>query len=63
LEDYSKAIQINLNYSVAYFNRGNTYKTLKDYSKALDDYNKAIEIDPDYINAYLGRAFTYRYLK
>ena len=43
--------------------RGNTYKELKEYQKALADFNKAIEIKPDLAEAYLVRGGTHYELK
>ena len=43
ISDYTKAIEINPNYSIAYFNRGCVKSKLKDYYGAISDYNKAIE--------------------
>ena len=46
IEDYSKAIELDINYTAAYRARGNTYLALNLELLALDDLNKAIEIDP-----------------
>jgi tetratricopeptide (TPR) repeat protein len=39
---YSDGIE---NKAIAYYNRGNAYKDLKQYDKAINDYNKAIELN------------------
>ena len=55
IADYTKAIEINPNFSNAYYNRGLTKYDLKDYKGAIEDYTKAIEINPNYIQAYNNR--------
>ena len=52
IEDYSKAIEVNSQYTYAYNNRGVTKEILKDYMGAIADYNKAIELDPKCTTAY-----------
>jgi tetratricopeptide (TPR) repeat protein len=60
LKNYSKAIELNPEYSDAYNNRGNIYfNALADYEKAARDYEKAIELDPKNAFAYNNRANVY----
>ena len=63
MADYTKAIQIDPNFAYALNGRGNTYKDLKDYYKALADYTTAIKIDPKDSYAYNGRGSTYKELQ
>ena len=42
IESYTKAIEINKGYAVAYMNRGNAYFLLKEYKKAFKNANIAI---------------------
>ena len=39
---YNKAIQFDPEYTLAYYNRGNLFALLGQYSRAIEDYNKAI---------------------
>ena len=62
IKDFNKAIELNPNYSKAYYNRGNTKKDLAnaynniDYlEEAIKDYNKAIELNPNNSEAYFNR--------
>jgi tetratricopeptide (TPR) repeat protein len=55
MDDFNKSIEINPNFSEAFFNRGILKKVLEDYQGALDDYNTAIELD-DNSEAYRYRA-------
>ena len=55
ISDYTKAIDIDPNYSIAYFNRGVVKSKLKDYYGAISDYNKAIEHNPNHRNSYINR--------
>ena len=63
LAAYSRAIQLDPKYAIAYLGRGNIYKDLNEYQKALADYNRAIQLDPYIANAYNSRGTTYYYLK
>ena len=60
---YSKAIDQDPNYAVAYNNRGNAYYEMLDYELALKDYSKAIAIRHDYADAYNNRARLYFQIK
>ena len=53
--DFTKAIEIDPNYSEAYYNRGWNKAKLKDYYGAISDYTKAIEINPNYLSEYKNR--------
>ena len=53
IEDYSEAIRLKPDYSLAYFNRGCIYvKNPDQYKQAIEDFNKAIKLNPDYTEAY-----------
>ncbi len=45
---------------MAYFNRGNAEKNLKQQQAAIASYSKAIEISPSYVDAYYNRGNVYR---
>lgn len=62
MRDYDKVIDLNPDFSFAYYNKANVYAMLKDYKSAIKYYNKAIEIDPDFAEAYFNRGLTYLYL-
>ena len=53
--EYDKAIEIDSNYAVAYYKRGNQNADLGNNKAAIADYDKAIEINPDYVFAYSNR--------
>lgn len=52
---YTKAIELNPNYAVAYNNRGYTQLTQKNFGYALRDLNQAIALNPSYYVAYNNR--------
>jgi len=60
---YTKAIELNPEFVLAYNNRGISYRHLKKYDKAIKDYTKAIDLDPEYAMAYNNRGFAYVNLK
>jgi lipoprotein NlpI len=53
--DYSRAIEIDPKYAMAYFNRGVVKGIKDDLDGAVADYSRAIEIDPKYEDAYINR--------
>ena len=46
----------------AYCDRGDLYKDIGEYQKAIDDYTKAIELNPEDANVHGDRAFAYKAL-
>jgi len=61
LGDYSRAIQLNPEYAVAYNNRAYTHMVKKEYAAALPDLDRAIELRPDYVNALMNRGDIHTY--
>jgi tetratricopeptide (TPR) repeat protein len=57
IADFTKAIEMNPRYAMAYCYRGSLF-IRKAPDQAISDYSKAIEIDPLLGVAYHGRAFT-----
>ena len=60
IEYYSKAILTGFSdihdLAIAYYNRGNSYVAINDYTQAIADYTKTLEINPNYADAYANRA-------
>lgn len=56
--DYSKAIEVDSNFSLAYYNRGISKYNLQNYNEAILDYDKAIELNPNYSDAYTNRGIS-----
>ncbi len=63
IADFTKAIELDPNYAMAYNNRGAAKDELKDYIGAIEDCNKAIELDPNYAMAYNNRGLAKRPLQ
>jgi len=55
ISDYTKAIELNPTYAMAYYNRGVIKNELKDYERSIKDYNSAIALNPNYYMAYYNR--------
>ena len=55
----TKAIELKLDYTEAYYNRGNAYHRKGNFDRAIDEYTKAIELKLDYANAYNNRGVAY----
>jgi tetratricopeptide (TPR) repeat protein len=62
LQDYTRAIEIHPGYALAYNNRADVYRILKDYDKSIADCLKAVEYNPGYSSAFNNLGYTY-YLK
>ena len=52
LTSYDKALEINPDFSKAWYNRGNVLTELDRYEDALISFDKALEIDPDFSEAW-----------
>jgi tetratricopeptide (TPR) repeat protein len=52
---YDRAIEINRNYTDAYYHRGLAKSALRQEKAAIFDYNQAIEINRNYFKAYTDR--------
>jgi tetratricopeptide (TPR) repeat protein len=50
--DYSKAIDINPNYELAFYNRGSAWVAKKEYDKAKADYTKIIKLNSEDADTY-----------
>jgi tetratricopeptide (TPR) repeat protein len=59
---YTKAIELDPKYAMAYYNRGNAYRALGKREQTITDYSKAIELDPKYVYAYNNLGAVYRSL-
>jgi len=55
----NKAVAKDPKFANVYSNRGNAYRDLKQYPKALNDYNKAISLNPAHVKAYNNRGNIY----
>jgi tetratricopeptide (TPR) repeat protein len=59
LELYNKAIQLNLEYAVAYNNRGLIHLKQNNYAQAIVDFNKAIQLKPHDAITYYNLGLVY----
>jgi len=59
---FTKAIELNPGFVVAYSNRGWTYIDLEQYELGIADCTKAIELDPHFAIAYSNRGWAYTQL-
>ena len=56
---YTKAIELKVGFSEAYYNRGNAYHEKGDFENAIEDYNAAIKLKSDYAEAHYKRGNAY----
>jgi len=49
--DFSKAIELDENFALAYFNRGLTHERLGGNAAAAADYRRAVALDATLVNA------------
>ncbi len=59
--DYTRAIELRLNYTEAYNNRAYTNMRMRNYADALLDLDKAISLNPNYVNALMNRGDIHNY--
>lgn len=59
LADYDAALAINPSLVYAWFNKGNLYYALRDYTSAMQCYSEALRIDPEFGQAYYNRGISY----
>jgi len=62
LDDYTKAIELQPDFSKAYHNRGHTYFRMDKNERALADLDRAIHLDPYDATAYNNRGGVYQNL-
>jgi tetratricopeptide (TPR) repeat protein len=60
IAEYTKAIEIEQNEILAYFNRGTIYQYKRDYDSAILDFTKIINIKPENAFAYKIRGDVYK---
>ena len=63
LAAYDRAIQLDPNSALAYYNRGNAYYDLREYQKAIADFDRAIQLDSSDAKAYGNRGIAYKNLR
>ncbi|MDD5613822.1 MAG: tetratricopeptide repeat protein [Candidatus Omnitrophica bacterium] len=59
IAEFSKVIDVDPEYSEAYYNRGLVYAKKGDYEQAIIDFTSAIGIEFDYADAYVARGLMY----
>lgn len=59
LDDLTRAIELNPNNAVAFFERGSVRLKLGDSKGALEDYDRAVQLKPDHAPAYLARGYAH----
>jgi tetratricopeptide (TPR) repeat protein len=60
IADFTEAIKLDPNSSIAYQERGDTYYYKGDNDQAIADYNQAIKLSPNVASTYNSRGDTYR---
>jgi tetratricopeptide (TPR) repeat protein len=57
--DYTSGIEIRHSDPIAFYNRGLSYRAIKEYEKAVSEFTQAMELDYRNEDVYLNRAFCY----
>lgn len=55
IDDFSRAIQINPEHSLGYYNRAMAWEAKGNADQALDDYTRLLNIDPEFADARVRR--------
>ncbi len=59
IKDFSKALELDLEFAEAYNNLGNAYDEKGDFDKAIVNFNTAIKFKSDFVEAYVNRGVAY----
>lgn len=59
ISDYDMALTLNPRLVFAWFNKGNIYYSVGDYTSALQAYSEALKIDPEFGQAFFNRGLAY----
>ncbi len=59
INDYDKALQLNPRLVYAWFNKGNIFYGVGDFTSAMQCYSEALKIDPEFGEAYFNRGLSY----
>jgi len=54
-----KAIEINPNYDIAWYNKGVVFNKITLHDEALKAYDRTIEINPNYAKAWYGKGYSF----
>ena len=57
--DYDMALSLNPRLVYAWFNKGNLYYSMRDFTSAMQCYSEALKIDPEFGPAYYNRGISY----
>jgi protein O-mannosyl-transferase len=59
IQNFSRAIEINPKFDMAFNNRGTTFYLQGQYERAFDDFNQAINLSQNNAEAYTNRGYVY----
>ncbi len=59
MDDIDLTIKLSPRMAQAYYNKGNLFSEIQDYTSAISAYNKAIELKPDFGEAFYNRGYVY----
>lgn len=59
IEDFTKVIELDKNFTDAYYNRGTVKMQLSDFTGAISDFDQAIKLNPSHVEAYFNRGGIY----
>ncbi len=62
-KDCSRMIQLDPNFSIAYYHRGLAYEDIRQHQKGIEDFNEAIRLAPNFDMLYIVRGDAYTSLK
>lgn len=62
IKDYDQALRLNPRLTFAWFNKGNLYSRLGDYTSAIQCYSEALKLDPEFGSAYYNRGLAYLHM-
>lgn len=62
ISEYTKALELDPDDAMTYFNRGLIYYSMGDYHRAISDFSKTIELNPNRASTYYNRGLAFEKL-
>ncbi|WP_276750850.1 tetratricopeptide repeat protein [Chlorogloeopsis fritschii] len=62
IEDFNQVLQLDPNFTLAYYQRGNARNEIEDYKKAIEDFSHYIRFNPNDVDAFDNRCIAYNKL-
>ena len=59
IQDYTRALELDPQYALAYYDRGTAYQQRRELGLAIADYSRAVALDPGHTDGFYNRGLAY----